>query len=132
MYCRKIIEIASLIFDKKHNECWRLIAISNNNAMAASQSKKFQSISISIFTITYRVREAAKINGLFLVARPLRPYTPPLEFSGHKKISRIFLRASKTVFFLSGQAPLNGRATKKDRYFLRLLLPKLVYKTHLQ
>ena len=41
---------------------------------------------------------------VFLVARPPRPYPPPLELSGHKFFSQIFLELKKTVFFLSGQA----------------------------
>ena len=38
------------------------------------------------------------------MARPLRPYPPPLELSGHTFFSRFFLELQKTVFFLSGQA----------------------------
>ena len=59
-----------------------------------------------------QVREAAK--KFCFSARPLRPY-PRAKWSHF--IWEFFFRASKKVFFISGQALaplLSGRATKKD------------------
>ena len=59
-------------------------------------NSKFEQGNLQVRTIYKGSRK--QNNGLFLVVRPLRPY--PLELSGHKKKSNIFIRASKTVFFL--------------------------------
>ena len=70
------------------------------------------------------IRKAAK-NGLFLVVRPLRHYPPPLELSGHKKFSRIFLELQKTGFFLVAKPfppppLLVAGPLKKYRFFASL------------
>ena len=72
-------------------------------------------------------RKAAK-NSIFLVARPLRPYTPPpLDLNGHKNFSIIFLELQKTIFFLSGQAltPSPPLIVQLKKRFLRLPLARV-------
>ena len=47
-------------------------------------------------------REKKTVRARVCVRGSLTP--PPLELSGHNKISSFFFRASKTVFFLCGQS----------------------------
>ena len=78
-----------------------------------------------IETILTHLEKPQKNNGLFSVARPLRPYPPPSSLVATKFVQNIIVGRLKTVFFLSGLATKRGLLVtgplQKDR-FLRLHL----------
>ena len=74
------------------------------------------------------LREAAKKITVFFSGPAIKALPPPLELSGHKFFSRIFLELQKTVFFLVAKpSPPLLVATKKTRYFFATSLTEYIF-----